>query len=350
MLRFANIVLSNPAKPDVPSLSLRAVVTHDDFGMSIGKKLAEQLQLEQVALREVAEIGNESRQLMPYVGPLRVTCGGREAYTGAAHCATGVVIGATLARELELDMTTGAEDDGRAFPTVLRMKSEEDFDEASVSRILIQENAIDAETCKMLCDYAAQKGRNRLGVLNTKKKTIDNYDSFVSKETRDTFSVDINGVEEKLRHIFYDMFRKYVEPFFNVRMDHWDVPQLLSYFPGGHYSVHADADRWVKKPNGQGYWERFLDRDISMLLYLNDTFTGGKLNFARQKFKIQPKPGLLVAFPSSAKFRHGAEATESGERLVLVTWSTIKGTPRVREKPSQGIIYMDAMRKLREQS
>ncbi|MDE3060152.1 MAG: 2OG-Fe(II) oxygenase [Pseudomonadota bacterium] len=132
-----------------------------------------------------------------------------------------------------------------------------------------------------------------------------------------------------LREIFYNIYTKHVEPFYGVEIEWWEKPQLLCYLQGGKYGAHADADQWQQG----GKWKRNHDRDVSVLLYLNDDFTGGKLNFPNQKLKVQPEPGLLVAFPSHHEYLHGAEPTESGVRYALVSWAAIKGLPRLREPP-----------------
>ena len=74
------------------------------------------------------------------------------------------------------------------------------------------------------------------------------------------------------------------------------------------------------------------NRDVSVLLYLNDKFSGGNLHFPTQNVEIRPEPGLFVAFPSS--YLHAALPVDSGERLVIVSWSAAIGTSRIkRAKP-----------------
>ncbi len=51
--------------------------------------------------------------------------------------------------------------------------------------------------------------------------------------------------------------------------------------------------------------------------------------------------GMLAAFPSSAEFCHGAEPTESGERLVLVSWATFKDRELFNPNPAYEVFYRD---------
>ena len=244
--------------------------------------------------------------------------------------ASGAVIGALLAKELQLETPRAS----TSAPPAAK--------ENPAGRIMIQEQAIDLATCKKICEYAAASPRERAGVLDISYDTTQKVQSYVDPKARDTYIVGLNRSHyDMLKPIFHRLFVTYVEPFFKLKIEWWETPQLLSYIEGGRYDPHVDADRWVKSEGGKGgTWEPYLDRQISMLLYLNDGFTGGKLNFPDHQVKIQPKPGLLVAFPSSSQYRHGAEPTLSGERLVLVTWAAAIGAPRLRERPPS-VIFMN---------
>jgi len=56
--------------------------------------------------------------------------------------------------------------------------------------------------------------------------------------------------------------------------------QVIDWYeePGGFYQYHVDA--YDPVPNGKA-WRKAIDRDISMLIYLNDNFGGGELEFKR---------------------------------------------------------------------
>jgi hypothetical protein len=331
MLRFANIVLSNPAKPELPAILLKAVVTDGDFGLAIGPHIADKLELKKIDLREVKEIGKKSAILVPYVGPVRVTCGGKEAFAGAINCVNGVVIGAQLAKELHLDidvqMGSGFGEGLVAFGMSEKPESKDEL----IKKILIKESVIDVGTCKRIVDFAKEQKRKQTGVEVVKNSIMPGAEAFKKSEhhARDAFSIRTDSLEPLLRSVFYTVMHEHVSPFIGRSIESWERPQLLSYERGGKYDPHADGELSVGKPGGKRVWQRLHNRDVSILLYLNTEFTGGDLTFPDFDITITPKPGLLVAFPSTADYLHGAQPTLSGDRMVLVTWAAIEGTPRM---------------------
>jgi predicted 2-oxoglutarate/Fe(II)-dependent dioxygenase YbiX len=333
MLRFvSNIALSNPTKPELPILKTRAVITEDDFGMAIGQNIVEQLKLDTITTRESFDVSDGTLRLVPYVGPVRVTFGRKEAFTGALNCAAGVVIGKPLAQELGMNFEPFKGD----LPAAIRLLQED-----SAKHIMTVENAVDPSVIGKIKDYGLSQPREDAHVAGG-----DPTKGYLRKDIRDSYKVHINADMGKLlKNVMYDAITKHIEPFFGVAVDWWEPPYLLLYLKDGHYALHADASRWATKPDGRGFHERSLDRDISIVLYINDDFAGGKLNFPDQSIKIEPRPGLLVAFPSTGHYKHAAEPTQDGERLAVVTWAAVKGSPRVRERPTGNRIFMNEWRK-----
>lgn len=105
-----------------------------------------------------------------------------------------------------------------------------------------------------------------------------------------------------------------------------ETPNLLRYGPQGKYTVHSDAEHFDLKTE-QFY--RFIDRDFSILIYLNDDYTGGELHFPWLRFTYTPKAGDLVIFPSNHIFSHESLSIQSGTKYALVSWGALRGSPRV---------------------
>jgi predicted 2-oxoglutarate/Fe(II)-dependent dioxygenase YbiX len=64
-----------------------------------------------------------------------------------------------------------------------------------------------------------------------------------------------------------------------------------------------------------------MPRDFSFLIYLNEEFTGGEIVFPNFDFKLIPKKGMFVCFPSDHRFIHKVTETLSGIRYAIVTWA-----------------------------
>ena len=333
MLRFIRVVLSNPARPELPALKLKAIVTDEDFALVIGPGIAAKLQLEAIGSHESVDVMQTGLQLFPHIGPVRVRHGSQEASIEAINCgANGVVIGHRLMRRLQLFESAHEEAPSSEIGLL---------QESSARFIMQQERAMDLETCARIRDFAlASQDRQPAKLARANPGS-----GLLKKEIRDSYKIDTKPIDALLKDVLYRAFADYIEPFFGVEIDFWEPPHLLLYMQGGKYAVHADGERRGRQPDGSlGPWERHMDRDISLVMYLNDDFTGGMLNFPAQKLKVQPKPGLLVAFPSTAKYLHAAEVTHSGQRLAIASWATVKGSPRVRGKPGSSRVFMDEVR------
>lgn len=337
MISYAHITLSNPNRPDVAPLPAVAVVSDDAFGLALGAQLIERLQLEQSALHEIMEMGEKKIHLMGYYEPIKVTYKDRETTTGGISCASGVVIGRQLADALKLERVTPvAKTRQEQFipPTIFPHPKKPSDDE--VGRIMQLENALDATMLEKLSAYAdAEKKKQK------KAKKVAGG--------RDAMTISIGAMSDTIEKIFARLMVTHIEPFYGQQVEWWETPHLLLYEKGDGYPAHADGYNTGEGDGDTKSWVRRYNRDISLLVYLNDNFTGGQLNFPRQKFKIQPKPGLLVAFPSTPEYLHGAEPTESGERLVLVSWAATAGSQRVALKKEPSKSLMQPLREAAQQ-
>ncbi len=107
----------------------------------------------------------------------------------------------------------------------------------------------------------------------------------------------------------------------------------------GTIQPHSDAENWDA---GSQRWVRGIDRDFSVLLYLNEGFEGGGLEFPNFGLRLTPKAGMLVAFPADHRYVHAALPISEGERFVLVSWCAALGTPRVGRAPPAGATVLAA--------
>jgi predicted 2-oxoglutarate/Fe(II)-dependent dioxygenase YbiX len=82
---------------------------------------------------------------------------------------------------------------------------------------------------------------------------------------------------------------------------------MLRYTGGQEYKAHADGTT-------------AMGRAISAIVYLNDDFEGGEVEFVNFGVKIKPKPGMLLLFPSTYPYTHIAHPVISGTKYAIVTW------------------------------
>ena len=82
---------------------------------------------------------------------------------------------------------------------------------------------------------------------------------------------------------------------------------VLKYSTGQEYKSHSDGST----ESG---------RSISAIVYLNDDYEGGHVEFVNFGIKIKPKPGMLLLFPSNYPYTHIAHPVTSGTKYAIVTW------------------------------
>lgn len=81
---------------------------------------------------------------------------------------------------------------------------------------------------------------------------------------------------------------------------------LLKYDESGHLPAHQD----------QGVSSRVL----SVLLYLNDDYEGGEIEFRHSKLKFKPEAGSVLFFPSNFLYVHEVYPVTKGPRYALPNW------------------------------
>lgn len=94
-----------------------------------------------------------------------------------------------------------------------------------------------------------------------------------------------------------------------------EPPQFLYYNIGGKYDTHNDSEDFI-----DGKLARVVERDLTILIYLNDDYDGGELELINFGTFFKPKAGTLIAFPSYIEFSHRVHPVTKGERFNLVSW------------------------------
>jgi predicted 2-oxoglutarate/Fe(II)-dependent dioxygenase YbiX len=173
--------------------------------------------------------------------------------------------------------------------------------------IIIQPNIIPQEHIHQLLQLTNQP---------TSNATVGSGEEKVELETRKTLWFPIPfPVLQNLNNAVMSCYSSFIEPKYHSKVKNIEPTQFLAYPVGGHYIEHNDSENFE---NGQ--WVRIAPRDISILFYLNDNYTGGELEFTQLGLTIKPKTGMMIAFPSYKEFAHKVHPVTSGFRYSLVSW------------------------------
>ncbi len=195
-----------------------------------------------------------------------------------------------------------------------------------LSKVLIAPNVITKEGIDTLVHHMKTSKTEDLSVFDPDKSNQTRQTEWITdKKTRDTQIAPIEPVFPQVNELMHHIVKHIINPFYQFEVDSSEVPQLLCYNVGGHYQPHIDGEGVWTAPDQTQLWRKTVDRDLSMVLYLNNEFEGGDFVFPDLHIRIRPEPGLLVCFPSNRYYRHGVEPVTKGNRYSMVTWMTVKG-------------------------
>jgi predicted 2-oxoglutarate/Fe(II)-dependent dioxygenase YbiX len=202
-----------------------------------------------------------------------------------------------------------------------------------LSRILIQPEAISRVTAQAMLDYLKQQPEQDLSVFDPDESNRTKTTKFsVDKKVRDTQMVDFGDLFDPVVELYHDLVQNIINPFYNFKIRDSEVPQLLKYQAGGHYMPHVDGESLWQAPDGDVFWRKSTDRDLSTVIFLNDEFEGGEFVFPDYRIRIKPEPGLLICFPSTHEYLHAVEPVIKGTRYSIVNWMTVVGYPTMAQQ------------------
>lgn len=100
--------------------------------------------------------------------------------------------------------------------------------------------------------------------------------------------------------------------------------------PGSHYSWHSDNGHLY--PDGEFSYD-YPCRNLSMVYYLNEDFTGGNLEigYRESRFEtehmidIKPRADHMLLFLSDIRYPHRVMPVITGTRLAIVNWFSLQG-------------------------
>lgn len=122
------------------------------------------------------------------------------------------------------------------------------------------------------------------------------------KEQADISSQLFGALDKTLKHYTTELY-----PFAEKNIKSREhTMHLLKYDESGHLPAHQD----------QGVSSRVL----SVLLYLNDDYEGGEIEFRHSNLKFKPKAGSVLFFPSNFLYVHEVYPVTKGPRYALPNW------------------------------
>ncbi len=202
--------------------------------------------------------------------------------------------------------------------------------------VFVVNNFLSPQQCQDFIAFAEQQQQKPLKVYD-EEASGDGQMLGRLASYRKTETVDITPRKDELVGWVRDAYVHVVQQIFNTKVVWFEVPCVLRYGIGGLYASHADAENVDHEAN---CWYRGVDRDVSVVMYLNDDYVGGGIRFNRFNYTYQPRAGDLVIFPSNNAYLHESLPVESGVKYALVSWGVVSGTPRVQAPPHE-LVFID---------
>ena len=202
-------------------------------------------------------------------------------------------------------------------------------DKAPPKGIHIIKNFIPETELTKLINFLKKQATQPLQVIDSEKSSQGNV-VFKDDPTRVTEAVHYKKHKKTIFNLIKKALNEHLKPTFNEDIDNFELPNILKYKPGGFYKSHADSDHFDAKLN---MWLKVLNRDGSLLIYLNDDYIGGDLTFTKLNYTYKPTAGDLVFFPSHHLYSHQANPVESGVKYAIVSWVPFMSSEKLYEPP-----------------
>lgn len=199
------------------------------------------------------------------------------------------------------------------------------------------ENFVDPGYAKELVTFADQREGEPLLVIDNEASTADNIVKVPDKR-RITERVDLGERRQEINDLVKNIFVELADKCVGRSLEWFEAPDLMRYREGGFYIRHADSQNMDANTRT---WSKVIDRDLSLLIYLNDDFEGGELSLYKFNYQVWPKAGGVVMFPSDHRYLHQAEKVTKGVRYAIVSWASVRGIPKIAASPPDSAIMVE---------
>lgn len=179
--------------------------------------------------------------------------------------------------------------------------------------ILLVDNLLEPSLCTHLlevvncCEFRSPPvGAHLQGELRSNEVLPFNTQNSLLASTAPLLLDKVNGIRELLS-------RRYQVPF-----SHAELYSIERSRPGQGYKRHSDglilANRYEELANG------IPARDVGILGYLNQDFSGGEVLFPRQNVKVKPALGAAVIFPACYTHPYQILPVLQGVQYIFLGW------------------------------
>ena len=184
----------------------------------------------------------------------------------------------------------------------------QEFDGVAHFGLFLNRNFLDVEVCAKLLAEVDSSPTTPAPVY------IEGTEGVIHETVRKTTS--LHPSEETISEMWNRLFQQkpLLEDHFGMSLVDCERPQFLRYEKGDFFVRHQDGN------THQIDFDHLRVRRISIVVFLNDAFSGGALKFhgSSTTFELRAETGMLLAF--RAELFHEVVPITSGERFTMITW------------------------------
>lgn len=150
----------------------------------------------------------------------------------------------------------------------------------------------------------------RQAQINDKENNVDSRNCFDFKYKREHLGklmpydkelFDIHKTVED--HL--DTALSHYQKMWNLSINYKEAFNFVKYGQNQYFKIHGD--------HGPYY-----TCTVSAVIYLNDDYEGGEIDFVRQELKIKPSVGDIILFPSNYVYEHSSCEVMGGSKYSVV--------------------------------
>lgn len=158
---------------------------------------------------------------------------------------------------------------------------------------------IPSEVCKEIVGWANNK--------KWEDTTVGKGDTKKNIRSCQVINLHDSPYDNKLFEYVSKSLQEYTKVFTDVSVSKDTGYELLKYKPGGFYKQHVDS-------------YDIHPRELTLSITMNDEYEGGGWSFFDGQYKLNPKIGSAIMFPSNFMFPHAILPVTSGTRYAMITW------------------------------
>ena len=199
--------------------------------------------------------------------------------------------------------------------------------------IYLKENVLTKELCKETIDLYENNPKNHFDGI-----VLSGYVPEIKKTKDFTLHPEVDEISKKINDKLIEILAINIKSYFDIlnfskvnssNFVQFDKLMIQKYFKNdGKYIYHNDFNSDYK---------HFRYRICSYIFYLNDVDEGGETEFWYGKYKIQPKAGNLLIFPSFWCFPHCGKMPISNDKYIITGWIYINDNIFIADKINQFI-------------